>query len=424
MSEVLSISQEFINIGGNKALGVELLTLVERLCTKSREQKQPLSESDLVDVVKLIQKKTNLNMDIEVVDDPGLAIYIFKPLGHGGVSGRELGASTDGQMTAFHDKWMKSTIDLDRATVSGQFTEVPFVLRLPRIFFEGYKDFTPEEITATILHEVGHAFFSLATLGEYVYLNYYLTDGVEILLGKKPNKYQVEVLDHGYLRKHVPREEWDRLKKDPTEANYRRALLIANRRQARTHLVSKQGSEKRDEQLADMFSSRMGFSRPLATALYKLTKSPLNRHHRGTVVNLLVEVSKLLLAGLSVGSVVVVPPMATYVIMAYITVEFIDNMNGGDYDNDYQRLVKIRQDLVAQLRHVSSSPKYRAKLDDDIKVIDDLLKTMKDRTTLMMGMMHLLIPGYRRGRQQIKHEELLESLLNNDLYLQADRFRR
>lgn len=424
MSDVQTVSQEFLTIGGNKTLGVELLVLVEALCTKARDPEQTLIDQDLQAVPDLIQKKTNLRMDLEVANDMGLAIYVIAPMGHSGNTGRNLGISTDGQDTAFYGKWLKSTIDLDQVTVNGQFRDIPFCLRLPRPFFAGALDLTPEEITATILHEVGHAFFSLATLGEYVLLNYYLTDGVDILLGKKANRYKIDVFDDSYLRKQLKPEDVEKLKKDPTEANYRRALLIAWRRKPRTHLMSKQGGDKRDEQLADMFASRMGFSRPLATALYKLMRSPTNRHMRTPLVNIMVEVGKFLLAGLTVTGTLLVPPIAPYLIVVYLIVEGTDNFNGGDYDNDYQRLTKIRRDMVAQLRDVSSASAYRKKLDDDIQAVDDLLKVMKDRTTGMMALMHVLIPGYRRGRQQLKHEELLESLLNNDLFLQAERFRR
>lgn len=423
MSKPTTVSQEFIAIGGSKTLGTELLMIVEKLCNEVKEENKRLDEKDLRQITTLIEKTTNLSMDLEVADDPGLGIYVLAPLGHSGVTGGH-SVSTTGEGTAFHDKWLKSTIDLDKVKVTGQFTEVPFCLRLPRAFFEGMFTLTPEEITATILHEVGHAFFNLATMGEYVLLNYYLTDGVEILLGKKSNKYRVDVLDQSYLKKHIDTEEARRLEVDPTEANYRRALLIAWRREPRTHLVSRQGSDKRDEQLADMFASRMGFSRPLATALYKLTRSPLSRHHRGTLLNMTVEVGKFLIGGLAVGGSILVPPLTPYLLLAYLIVEVVDNNNGVTYDNDYQRMVKLRRDLIAQIRDVSSASAYRKKLDDDVRAIDDLLKLMKDRTTVMMALSHVLIPGYRRSRQQIKHEELLESLLNNDLFLQAERFRR
>ncbi len=424
MSEHLSVSQEFLTIGGSKALGVELLVLVEQLCTKARDEQLILPDSAFTPITDLIQKKTQLQMDLEVIEDLDLGVYVTVPMGHAGVSGRDKGSMDSGMHPSFHDKWLKSTIDLDRAKVTGQFTKIPFCLLLPRPFFEGVLDLTPEEITAFILHEVGHAFFSLATLGEYVLLNYFLTDGVEVLMGKKPNTYRVEVLDHAYIKRQLSKDEAERLQQDPTEANYRRALLIAHRRTPRTHLVSRQGGVKRDEQLADMFASRMGFSRALATGIYKGTKNRDSRFHRTTLTNLKVETGKFLLAGVAIGGSLMVPVLSPVLVLFYFIVEWADSHNGGDYDNDYQRLVKLRQDLVAQLRHTSSSPQYRTKLDDDIKAIDALLKTMKDRNTTMMALGHLLIPGYRRGRQQLKHEELLESLLNNDLFVQAERFRR
>jgi len=424
MSEVLQISQEFINIGGSKILGVELLTKVEELCIRVRDKGVTLSQSDYNAITEIIIKRTNLNFKPLVTDTLTMGVLINEPVGHSGISNFHGDRSTSGKNTEFYDKWMSSTIDLDKVKVTGQFEKVSFYLVLPEADFSGKTGLTPEEITAFILHEVGHAFFSLATLGEYVYLNYYLTDGADVLLGKKPNKYKIDVFDAAYLKKELPKEEVERLVKDPTEANYRRALLIAHRRSPRTHLVSKAGSEKRDEQLADMFASRMGFSRHLATGFYKLKKSPSGRFYRGTAYHTAIEIVKLLFGGFAVAGSLTVPLASPILLYAYVAMEFGDSSNGGVYDNDYQRLVKIRQDLIAQLKHASSNPTSRAIIDDDIKVVDNLLKTMKDRTTLVMAMMYLLIPGYRRSRQQLKHEELLESLLNNDLFLQADRFRR
>ncbi|MFO5795479.1 hypothetical protein, partial [Klebsiella pneumoniae] len=57
------------------------------------------------------------------------------------------------------------------------------------------------------------------------------------------------------------------IRNDRTEGNIRKVILSSFKKAQRPHLTGDVQSRKRDEQLADLFATRLGYGRPLVTAL-------------------------------------------------------------------------------------------------------------------------------------------------------------
>lgn len=426
MRRISTISQEFLQVGGNKHTGLLILGQVEALL-KHAEQVRMLGNSDMHALQATLREQFKLNITIELspYDYSSIRIHTLNFPGHQGIGARFYqGEPTDISSPALDDKLLTGIVDLDKGQVGGFFSDLPFTLIIPTVLFTATERvFTAEEITALILHEVGHAFFTCATLGEYVWLNYYLADGVDVLLKKKPNRYKVELLNLSYLTKQVSDPALaEKLKNDPSEADLRRALLVACHKDNRNHLTTRvvKGAIKRSEQLADLFAARLGFTRALVTALDKAQRMSVvgRRYQRNRIQFVLGEVLKLISG---VGSVLLAFPTAG-VSLLWLIALYYDSYSDANYDNPTERIEKLRRELVTQLRSGAFTPTEKAALDADLKAVDAILKNRNQYDSIWEGLVLVLHPGRRREHHRLKHEQLLEQLLSNDLFVQAHRF--
>lgn len=405
---------EFIAPQKTKLFGSALLAEVEAISDAVANDPTLMSTKALEARVDALAGviHDHMKLDIAVVlterDGPGMCLEVIT--GHGGVTGRFSTQRATGKHSAYQDKFLKVVVDLNKGTLSGDTSGLHYDLVLPLMVFN-QAQFTPRQTTAMILHEIGHAFFQLATLGEYVLLDYCLTDGMEVILNKKPNRYRLDILDDGYLQKHVSDETKVTLREAPTEKNYRRALLEVYGRTPRLHLMSQWAGLKRDEQLADMFASRAGFSKDLAEAVYRLHSPGLKRYFIPRDRFRTVQLLRTALFG------TVLLPLTVMMLFAKVTFSEEDT----DYDNPTQRIAKIRRDLIAQLQDTSLTKGQKKTIDADIKAIDAMLVTMNEHATVYEMIQSFVTPSLRRERQRLHHEEQLQALLHNDLYVWANR---
>lgn len=411
------LSMEFISVGAKTLLPVEILRVVEsyRAILKERD----LTEADAKVLSDVVAKHTNLNISMKFVGSGfGFGIYCPTFRGHSGVSARSGQVRTEWDFPSEHGKYLEGRIDLDKVKVHGSFTKIEFLMLLPPPAFSEHSTATPEELTAFILHEIGHAFFVLGTLGEYVWFNYFLTDGVDVVLGKKSNTYKVKLLTPSYLSKHVDDPELkENLLKAPTEAHVRKAILTITGLDPRNHLGSYvgMGAVKRDEQLADMFVSRLGYGRALITGLDKIFKSDpsARRAYASKLERTMIIVSRIAIATATMAMPLVWLTYAGFHTMAAL------GAYSNVYDNPQERFLKVRRDLVNQLKRSGLTPNEREILLADIKTADGFIDGMNQASALLEDIFQLVNFGLRRKRTSLRGEERLEQLLNNDLFVTA-----
>lgn len=426
MSRLLTVSNEMLNISSKRLLGAEILAIVEKI-QDDLKTVGTYSGADIEKLSAVITKRTGIKMKVNMLNEDVLNAYVCFHLwqGHGGVTYYgDISRTTEVSGNGFDFTKNTLTVDLDEGKLSGTVLEsLAAEMFLYRGLFTNVINLSAEEITAIILHEIGHAFGTYASLGEYIYLNYMLTDGVEVLLGRKPNVYQIEILNRTYLEKVVKDPVVrDQIMKAPTEENLRRAILISHKDVPRHYLGSGsvKHSIKRNEQMADAFASRQGFSRALVTALDKIAKDISGSYTRGRFSFYMAELAKV------VGWVATIITMAVpggqfFAIGFFIMTLVLMNPDYGTYDNPTERLLKIRKDMIAQLKVLGKDPVVAKTLTADIEAVDVVMKKYNERRTLFEVVTQFLIHGVRRNAQLIKQEEQLEKLLNNDLFLHAHR---
>ncbi|ABY62975.1 virion structural protein [Pseudomonas phage 201phi2-1] len=361
--------------------------------------------------VDLIRKKVGPRISIDVYSgndffNMGVTSQIWF-IGH---SGSRWYAKDNYRITAGNEASIKETltVDLQNVTVKGELVDnLTFRLYYTETVMFNTQMFTVDEVVAVMIHEFGHIFDTFMTLGDYVWLNYYLTDGIEILLGKKKNVLNIDILSEKSVMAMVDSDkDAEAFMNERNEDTAKRVVLSLLKKAPRHHLTQNDLiANRREEQLADLFCSRLGMGRQFAQFEFKMAKyfnDPILSR-----TNWFVETAKAVFA-------VATLPLTVLWVIGH------DPLNGGwtgRYDDSIQRLTKFRRDLIAQLK--SPGPLDRESIVEDIAVIDDILKEYSTNVSFYDSLITFFRPSIRKQQQNTKMENDLESLFHNDLFLQA-----
>lgn len=408
MLQQFTISNEVISVDVSRELGKLIQAQVAEM-RKSCKETGIINAGALKKLGEIVGM-TGINITFET--SPYIDAWMFSPSypGHQGTawtSGnyRIVVSSKDGLRRV-------AKVDLVKLQVTGSLVdEIKFTSCIGSGFFEEGVGFTDEEITAAILHEIGHAFNIFVTLSDYIWLNYMLSDGVDVLMGNKRNEYNLEVLDHTWVEKNIAKELREDYVNKRTPAQARRAILSTYKKAPRHYLFANNGSaHKREEQMADLFATRLGYGRPLVTALHRMNKLfGYDPDQRTTIAGGLVRMAL---------SIALLP----FVLLWLMVCSGTNDLAFSDrYDNPKERHTKIRLDLINQLKTIKNR-RLIADITSDIDAVDLIIKEYHNDTTMFDAMAEFASPILRREKRLIKHEENLETLLNNDLFVAANRY--
>lgn len=407
MLRQVTISNEVISIDVSRELG----KLIEAQIAKMRkcfEDTKLVSDALLKELSDIV---FTTGLRVEFVSSPYMDAWMFSPTfwGHHGTAWNSWGISIN--ISSKDGIKNVGKVDLQKLTVSGKLTDdMKFKACIGNGFFTA--GFTDAEITAILLHEIGHGFNTFVTLGDYIYLNYMLSDGIDILLGNKRNELKLEILDHTWVVNNLDKDEREAFINSPSPASARRAILSVWKKAPRHYLFANPVSaHKREEQMADMFTSRLGYGRALVMGLDRMHKQfGYAIDERPSWWGDLLRISAM---------IVFIPITLMYV----MTVSGTNSMKFADrYDKPKDRLNKIRMDLITQLKNIKNKSLLPI-IQEDIDVIDEILKEYHTASNAFDKLAELASPNLRKERRLLEHEENLESLLNNDLFVTAQRFK-
>ncbi len=407
-----TISQEMLVVGAKSNIG----PITEKYVTLIREaykKDKIIPVSLFTDFAKELKVETGINYEFTVSGDSGLDAGVsleMMALGHSGTwynAHKWLRAEN-----SYNDpRKLETIIDVKNVRVKGGLAdELKFKMYISLGFISEKLGFTIREVTAALVHEIGHTFNVFMYMGDYVWLNYYLTDGIEILQGKKNNVFKLEVLTDKWLKENLKEEEYQAYINDRSDiGNVRRAILSAYKKAPRHHLMNNPVTAmRREEQMADMFASRLGYGRDLATCLHKFDKYYGMEYQESGYIMLIIHALAMLW-------------FSPLVMLVILTNSEVDEFNfSARYDDPRERIMKVRRDLIAQLRR-TDTVKDKASMSDDVKAIDDIIRDFSNNRNLFDTVLEFFRPARRKETQYKQTEENLETLLNNDLFLQAFR---
>ena len=411
----------------------QVTSLIAKIKDKTYKDKEDVATAEEISVMKKLTKdRFGLKMDFET--DKMLAAilpfysnrnHIFLHQSLKGLSEREA------VRLLKSDQEVKGTVNIDKAKVTGVFSEYPNQL------FMNYKDLiginlTAAEITAVQLHEVGHAFYACEYSDRFEASNQILANVFKEVSGRKDKKDMAYI--YRELKKINPElkeQEVERLTgDDKVIAGYYWFKYMVGAVQSQ--MPVKKYDETSFEALADNFVSRLGYGRHLVTALEKLHKSYMN--HPNSVLQkvlymmqVLSLVSMFFIAGLAISSLslggvgIIYALLQSYKIFGVMLVVWMmgDDKKDMTYDDLRDRYKRVRNDAVEQLKVTDIHEDQLTAVLATIRMMDKTIGDTNTSKNAFNQFSWLLFPANRRADTSIKEQRLIEDLVANDLFIKA-----
>lgn len=312
-------------------------------------------------------------------------------------------------------------IDFDKAKIVNLNPKIYVLLLLS--YCELFKDYklSANEVLAIILHEVGHAFTMLSYTYRSAHTNSILLDNIT----------------DNIVRKNIPNRKAVVLALNEYEHN-RKIDVTSDEMAIFSNIVSGHISDIRNniskyysvnnEALADNFAVKFGMGDSLASALVKVQDAYDSSWTMMfyTAINLGLGMLYLVYVTAVLGlPIAIVATMLLAMLSLILSIfGYIDSTNGETYDKIHARYLRIRTEMVRQLKEMSDSAKDVANILDSINTIDAILnKTKKETDGIVSSIVDKVsklftIKGAVNNEKMIT-EQLFEILMSNNLYVSA-----
>lgn len=421
---MIDLSLESVNYVG-KDLFTKLSEMVHFLRVDGTYSTDAIKQTLFTDITK---KHTGMNVSLSILDF-GNSVNAFASLpdlnrNHPFMRTYEyltIRESEGGRiMQMANNKTKHGSVNLANGTVGGLYSEYPLTTS---VFLGLIKNtiFTPGEVAAIILHELGHLFTYFQYINTVGYGGMISAIAAKEIAGASTKEERLDRIKQS--EKLLGIEKPLNLDADVPQSEGKVQVVLF--RNYLTTLASATGTAQYDyrncEQLADQFATKHGAGRDLVTALDKMYALGGSSSKLSTFSFVLVETAKLLMFVFALGSGVGAP-------LALITLILCSPGGHKTYDDPEARVRFIRQQTIAAIQDVKREKRYDSKILDtliaDIEVIDETLATIKDRRTLNQLFWESLPSTSRNLKQQEKAAKQLESLLFNDLVYHSARLKQ
>jgi hypothetical protein len=327
------------------------------------------------------------------------------------------------------DSKVKNVIDIKRNKVTGVFTKIKTTLYLDLNELSACQ-LDSHEIVAVILHEVGHLFTYFEFSNRQNSMNQVLGLISSNQLNKNTRQQREMVFRKAEKILDLPENFLEEVVDE--ESDVIKLSMVVNK--TAYYLKSQNNAYSYDvsscEQLADQYSSRMGYGRHLATGLYKLHRASadpdLKEFGGGPVSRILMEIITM---ALGVIAVFLPGPMAAIMVGFSFLLLVINVIMAGDatfnkynYDNVKTRLTRIRSDSIIQLNQEKDDAQKKY-IINNIKTMDKLISMTFEYQDILSRLFNFLSPKHRNASVKMELLKKLELLAANDLYLKSAEFK-
>lgn len=451
-SDIIS-TNEAIAYQRNDSFGPELESLVTEfveLVKQDTPSKFIEGNKDLKDRFnKLVLGRTGINAYL--ITDKALAATMPNVYNPNTILGNEeLNDALNGD---YHSLWGSGllynkqsgfkvgTVDLKKAKLGGWFCEQPVPVFANFIDLVKQHELTPPEITAVILHELGHDFEGAAMCTRVNTSNQVVADAVKNINGV-PEDQRMEYVyrELSKVSPQLSKEDVDGLgSSNPVVMGVSsfRAIVEITR--------SLSDSEHHDrttyEALSDSFAVRFGYGQYLASGLDKMLNDPGRKvialgasvFKAALVLMLILEIIKLIRAFwslkgtsealLKISISILISIMQRVIAAVVLTNTERESTRDMTYDLDKDRFIRVRNDLVNSLKDDAIDTKTRKSTLEQIKFVDTVINRSTNLRGILGGLSILLSPTDRNVYKAIKTQQEVEKMIANDIFVSASKLK-
>lgn len=318
------------------------------------------------------------------------------------------------------------TIDLTNARVGGIFSEYEHKLWVDVAGNLLNFKMTVPEVTAIILHELGHAFTYYEFADRLESTNQVLTNlsmlmrkGDEAEGGKK--QYLMKELAEKFGQKS---EDFDDILNEKNQVIFGMKLFKKYIDFVKSQLPNAKYDTTASEQLADNFAARFGYGRQLITALDRFytgapEKSAVGRFgaNFGGLFEIIILPAVGALYTLMLG---IVPAILIFsLILMLITFLCGESFQDMTYDVLKMRYTRIRQQYIEMITTLDLKKEELREVVDSIHEMDTIIKSTSIYKSLITRLSNFIFSKHRATKNDVEMQYLLEALTHNNLYLKS-----
>lgn len=307
-----------------------------------------------------------------------------------------------------------ASVNRSNATVSGFFQETPCTVGIT-LGMARSKEFTNEEVVAALLHEVGHIFSYLETLSFTFSTCYILIDTVNRL--DKTNKVEekIKIFKDLETNTNIKVSNQDFIAECEDNDTVAMSIFSDIYNESKSEFGSSIYDMRSWESLSDQFSSRMGMTVQLATALDKLMRYS---HDISYESNFHLWTGNILRWVISVAAILVHPAFSIFIFIELLSLLF--NPFKRVYDRPGERLERLRQEIVQQMKLKDILPEQRIILNKNLETITSLIKGTSDKEDYSEKLWLFFSSKSRDQKEKRILLQDLQAVANNNLFAAAN----
>lgn len=384
-------------------------------------------------VSKLIKENTNLNVDVLLSSGIPGAIMVF-PFNRNHVFLPEMVRDNyyikDEKKILKESVGLKGSVDLKAGKVEGIFSTYKHTLYLDLSLLLLKLNLTADQVTAIVMHELGHAFTYYEYANRLAQTNELLAQlAFDLHNGdNSPEKREFIFKDLGATLQLSNEEVTDLYNSNDKYILSSKIHKLYIREVGKMSRIAKY-DQTNSEALADNFAVRQGYAKELVTALDVLYKgSPYESSlafalfWASELIFDFIIIPAFIVALISTGMVAAAAVYALGFIAAYIisgSVSFKDMT----YDEIKQRYNRIRLGAIAALKNTDLKKDQVKDILDQLDVIESIMDDTKAYIPIKEHVMNLLNPFSWRVNNEISKQQNLEEMGSNQLFIHSSKLR-
>lgn len=312
-------------------------------------------------------------------------------------------------LTKLHNK--KGYIDLKNGRVGGYLSEIKHYLIID-FFALKNSDVTVEELTAIILHEIGHAFSGLEYHHKLESTNSTIADILNEINNNNPDK-AVYIFKKNFSKKEFTEISVNNQK----EINdFYGKVALAYLDEIKTQMSNSKYDETNFENLADSFASRFNVGQELVSGLNKLNKKYGLVYDNNKITYSILLFVDLMLNILFIG---LLGPVAIPIMVTLIIVLYSSENTEMTYDFPLDRYNRIKNSLINNLKNLNLSEKLVKELLEQYVFITETIEKSMYFKPVQSRIADLLLSSNRNSNYYIKLQQSIENGMNNTLFLKS-----
>jgi len=277
---------------------------------------------------------------------------------------------------------------------------------------------SPLEMIATLLHEVGHAFTHISE-------SYRTTNIIESL-----TEAMTEFDDHDNHKNYkLMNERIFGGEQVLNEDDGLETVILKSQKKILNIKLNPNSGEEfvESERMADQFATRFGLGKPLVSALHKLHRGMEESRDNSTTASVMVVIAlKILILGIIISSFPLLLEVIFIGLFGLLAGMFFGRLMiglliGGEknhakvYDIEKRRYIRIKQDLIRQLRTVNMPKELKQEKVRDLHEIENTIKTLPDQGFVDKFLES--VPWHRASTKNAEATRRMEENIDNNYHV-------